>query len=102
MSNEKQKEKQNEKQGVPIERGGRGPQGVPGSQGAAAGTPGGPEDDAAFAAGVLAEAARLTVTEERRAALAARRGRLLGAGQALEALDLDGQRLRPAFRLEWK
>lgn len=96
LSNEKQKEKQNEKQGVQI------PQGVQGPQGAVAGTPGGAEDDATFAVGVLAEAARLTVAEERRAGLAARRGRLLGAGRALEALDLDGQRLQPAFRLEWK
>ncbi|MFJ2644032.1 hypothetical protein [Streptomyces sp. NPDC087511] len=78
------------------------PQGVQGPQGAVAGTPGGAEDDATFAVGVLAEAARLTVAEERRAGLAARRGRLLGAGRALEALDLDGQRLQPAFRLEWK
>ncbi|MFC5917273.1 hypothetical protein [Streptomyces pulveraceus] len=80
----------------------QGQQGVQGSQGAVAGTSGGAEDDATFAVGVLAEAARLAVTEDRRAGLAARRGRLLGAGRALEALDLDGQRLRPAFRLEWK
>ncbi|WP_329192182.1 hypothetical protein [Streptomyces sp. NBC_01435] len=102
MSNEKQSEKQNEKQSVQIPHGGRRSQGVQGSQSAVAGMPGGAEDDATFAVGVLAEAARLTVTEERRADLAARRGRLLGAGRALEALDLDGQRLHPAFRLEWK
>lgn len=73
-----------------------------GSQGAVAETPVGAAGDATFTVGVLTEAARLTVAEERRADLEARRGRLLGAGQALEAVDLDGQRLHPAFRLEWK
>ncbi|MFF1924532.1 hypothetical protein ACFVW8_28680 [Streptomyces sp. NPDC058221] len=79
---------------------GQGPQGVMGAQSAAA--DGGAAEDATFAVGVLAEAARLTVAEERWAGLEARRGRLLGSGRALEALDLDGQRLHPAFRLEWK
>ncbi|MDO0938368.1 hypothetical protein QQY66_44080 [Streptomyces sp. DG2A-72] len=92
----------NETQSAQNTHGGQGPQGIRGSQSAVAGTPGGAADDATFAVGLLAEAARLTVAEERWADLEARRGRLLGAGRALEALDLDGQRLHPAFRLEWK
>ncbi|CAL9619634.1 hypothetical protein LMJ38_13580 [Streptomyces sp. R1] len=89
----------NETQSAQSTHGGQGPRV---SQGAGAGTPGGAADDAAFAVAVLADAARLTVAEERWADLEARRGRLLGAGRALEVLDLDGQRLHPAFRLEWK
>ncbi|MFD5223373.1 hypothetical protein ACFWMH_37585 [Streptomyces tendae] len=89
----------NETQSAQGTHGGRGPRV---SQSASAGTPGGAADDAAVAVAVLADAARLTVAEERWADLEARRGRLLGAGRALEVLDLDGQRLHPAFRLEWK
>ncbi|MGW4574062.1 hypothetical protein [Streptomyces tendae] len=89
----------NETQSAQGTHGGQGPRV---SRSAAPGTPGGAADDAAFAVAVLADAARLTVAEDRWADLDARRGRLLGAGRALEALDLDGQRLHPAFRLEWK
>ncbi|MCX4760213.1 hypothetical protein OG562_04300 [Streptomyces sp. NBC_01275] len=52
--------------------------------------------------GVLVEAFRLTLAPDRWAALDQRRGRLLGCGRALDAVDLDGERLRPALRIEWE
>ncbi|MFF0589634.1 hypothetical protein ACFYWD_27100 [Streptomyces sp. NPDC003781] len=72
------------------------------TQGTRTGPPGAAAETEPYAVGVLIGAARLTVARDRWAALEARRGRLLGCGRALEALDLDGQAPHPAFRLEWE
>jgi hypothetical protein len=72
------------------------------TQSTQAGPPGAAPEAEPYAVGVLTAAARLAVPRDRWAALEARRGRLLGCGQALDAVDLGRQQLPPAFRLEWE
>ncbi|MFG3138423.1 hypothetical protein ACGFZA_19685 [Streptomyces sp. NPDC048211] len=60
------------------------------------------EQDTHAAAGLLAKVFRIGLAPERWGALEQRRGRLLGCGKTLDAVDLDAERLRPGFHIEWK